>query len=105
MIRVEHKNGCEYRYSDEGRMLLQIETGVLYDDAMDVSPCPYTYEETDILTDEVRPPAWDILQGQMINAGDEVSSLGVVYVCIKTHTAAWNRQPPNDEYWEVRDNE
>ena len=25
----------------------QIETGIVYDDAVDIYPCPYTYEETD----------------------------------------------------------
>ena len=29
-------------------MIKQIETGNLYEDAMDVIPCKYTYEETDI---------------------------------------------------------
>jgi len=29
-------------------MLKQVETGILYEDAIDIQPCPYTYEETDI---------------------------------------------------------
>ena len=37
----------ERRYSDKGVKLLQKETGYLYDDAVDVIPCRYTYEETD----------------------------------------------------------
>lgn len=37
----------ERRYSDKGVKLLQKETGHLYDDAVDVIPCRYTYEETD----------------------------------------------------------
>ena len=37
----------ERRYSDAGRRLRQIETGAIYDDAVDVVPCAYTYEETD----------------------------------------------------------
>lgn len=37
----------ERRYSDQGVKLRQIETGYLYDDAVDVIPCRYTYEETD----------------------------------------------------------
>lgn len=36
------------RYSDQNVKLRQIETGNLYDDAVDIVPCPYTYEETDI---------------------------------------------------------
>lgn len=35
-------------YSDENYMIKQIETGNLYEDAVDVIPCKYTYEETDI---------------------------------------------------------
>lgn len=38
----------EKRYSDKDVMIRQIETGNLYEDAMDVIPCKYTYEETDI---------------------------------------------------------
>jgi hypothetical protein len=35
-------------YSDENLKIRQIETGIIYDDAVDVIPCKYTYEETDI---------------------------------------------------------
>ena len=42
------KNGALIRhYSDEGKMLLQVETGLEYAEAVDVMPCQYTYEETD----------------------------------------------------------
>ena len=34
-------------YSDVGMMIRQIETGTLYEDAVDEIPCRYTYEETD----------------------------------------------------------
>jgi len=34
-------------YSDRGMMMLQVETGLKYGDAIDVTPCPYTYVETD----------------------------------------------------------
>lgn len=34
-------------YSDNDVMIRQIETGILYEDAVDVLPCAYTYEETD----------------------------------------------------------
>lgn len=42
-------NGAEFlhTFSDAGMMLLQVETGTLYGDAIDVIPCKYTYEETD----------------------------------------------------------
>ena len=33
-------------YSDEGYMLLQVETGTKYSDPIDIYPCPFTYVET-----------------------------------------------------------
>lgn len=34
-------------YSDRGVKIRQVETGIIYEDAVDIVPCPYTYEETD----------------------------------------------------------
>jgi len=34
-------------YSDQDMKILQVETGLIYEDAVDVIPCKYTYEETD----------------------------------------------------------
>ena len=34
-------------YSDRQLKIRQIETGIVYEDAVDVLPCRYTYEETD----------------------------------------------------------
>ena len=36
-------------YSDQGFMLRQIETNIIYSEAIDVEDAPFTYEETDIL--------------------------------------------------------
>lgn len=49
MIQTELlKNGTLIRhYSDKGMKLLQVETGLLYDEAIDIVPCRYTYTETD----------------------------------------------------------
>lgn len=57
MIKTEYvgKNGLGvdlYRtYSDENKIILQIETGIEYDEAIDVADengnIKYTYEETD----------------------------------------------------------
>ncbi len=33
-------------YSDEGKQVLQNETGIVYDEAIDVENAPYTYSET-----------------------------------------------------------
>lgn len=47
-IQFEYvENGERIRhYSDRNVKIRQIETGVIYDDAVDVLPCRYTYEET-----------------------------------------------------------
>ena len=34
-------------YSDADLKIRQVETGIIYDDAVDVLPCRFTYEETD----------------------------------------------------------
>ena len=34
-------------YSDKGMYILQKETGLEFEDAVDTLPCKYTYEETD----------------------------------------------------------
>ena len=46
---LTRKDGVNlYRtYSDEGFYIKQAETGVVYDEAIDVETAPYTYEETD----------------------------------------------------------
>lgn len=49
MIQTEYlQDGRLIRhYSDEGLMLRQVETGILYADAVDIMPCRYTYEEAE----------------------------------------------------------
>lgn len=49
MILTEylHDGTLIKHYSDQGVMLLQVETGIKYADPVDVVPCAYTYEETD----------------------------------------------------------
>ena len=49
MIKTEQLNdGALIRhYSNSGMKLKQVETGAVYDDAIDIVPCQYTYEETD----------------------------------------------------------
>lgn len=43
-------------YSDENLKIRQIETGRIYDDAVDRFPCKYTYEETDIPIEPIEIP-------------------------------------------------
>lgn len=53
MIKTEYygtrKDGVRLfrTYSDEGKIILQVETGGLYDEAIDVFPLKYTYKETE----------------------------------------------------------
>lgn len=53
MIKTEfymtRKDGVNlYRtYSDEGKLIRQVETGIVYGEAVDVEGAPYTYEETE----------------------------------------------------------
>ncbi len=52
MIQIEDLGICERRYSSEMVKLRQMETGTLWDDAVDVKPCAFTYEETSIPIDQ-----------------------------------------------------
>ena len=69
----------ERRYSDKDVMIKQIETGDLYEDAVDVIPCKYTYEETDVpiehpeapTEENVNPAIPPIAMMHMINNSDE----------------------------------
>lgn len=48
-IIIENDNNISNlikHYSDKGLKIKQIETGYVYDIAIDVIPCRYTYEET-----------------------------------------------------------
>lgn len=57
MIVTEYPwNGRDDRIrhsSDSGKMIEQIETGVLYAEAVDVYPPRYTYRETEIEQEEI----------------------------------------------------
>lgn len=54
MIQTELLNNGTLikHYSDAGMLLLQVETGAKYGEAVDVVPCRYTYEETNEPVDE-----------------------------------------------------
>lgn len=55
------------RYSDKNVKLKQVETGRIYDDAVDLIPCKYTYEETEI----------PIEQDELADAINALNILGV----------------------------
>lgn len=48
MVKEKNFGDRILHYSDKGVRIRQIETGIIYDDATDVIPCRYSYEETDI---------------------------------------------------------
>lgn len=56
MIVTEYLNdgALVKHYSDAGMLMLQVETGFKYSEAVDLVPCKYTYVETEepIETDE-----------------------------------------------------
>ena len=64
------ENGERIRHwSDASLKICQVETGHIYEDAVDVIPCPFTYVETDEpipedpATVEDKAEAYDILVG------------------------------------------
>ena len=69
MIKTEIlKDGTLIRhYSDKRMKLKQVETGFVYDEAIDVIPCKYTYEETNEIVE----------QGELADAINALNILGV----------------------------
>lgn len=61
MILVKQLGNRELRYSDRNVKIRQVETGNVYDDAADVIPCRYTYEETDEPIEQIPLEAQDAL--------------------------------------------
>lgn len=44
-------------YSDTGHYIKQIETGAIYEEAVDIENANYTYEETDDIIVDTPPPS------------------------------------------------
>jgi hypothetical protein len=68
MIKTEYINSRILHYSDSGFRILQNETGIVYDDAVDVMPCKYTYTETD----EPIPAEIEATEQDYLNALNEL---------------------------------
>lgn len=66
MIRTKMRDDRVYTYSDAGMKILQVETGIVYEDALDVPESGYTYTETDIpIEDELSDSeALNIIMGR-----------------------------------------
>ena len=69
MIKTEIlKDGTLIRhYSDKRMKLKQVETGLIYDETIDVISCKYTYEETNEIVE----------QGELADAINALNILGV----------------------------
>lgn len=50
-------------YSDEGKQIIQNETGILYDEAIDVEGAPYTYSETGEAKELTAEEALELIMG------------------------------------------
>lgn len=50
-------------YSDEGKQIIQNETGIVYDEAIDVEDAPYTYSESDEIVELSAEQILDIILG------------------------------------------
>lgn len=55
IIEELYKENLIRHYSDSDVKIRQVETDYVYDEAIDVIPCRYTYEETDIPIVEPEP--------------------------------------------------
>lgn len=71
MIIIENLGTAERRYSDLGVKLRQVETDTLWNDAVNAVPCRFTYEETDVPCDPVKPTAEELLD---IIVGEEAEA-------------------------------
>lgn len=74
MIKTEYLNDGTLikHYSDEGYLLLQNETSAKYAEPIDIVPCPYTYTETDELSEEDNDGEEEILGDEFLNMIKEV---------------------------------
>lgn len=61
IVQKELEGGRIYTYSDQNYKILQKETELIYWDAIDINPCPYTYEETEELIPEQESTPDEIL--------------------------------------------
>ena len=68
VIEENTKDGRIRHYSDRAMKIRQIETGNVYEDAVDVVPCRFTYEETDVPCDSVELDPQEALD--MLFGGD-----------------------------------
>ena len=68
IIKEEYKTRADgvrlFRtYSDEGKQIIQNETGIVYDEAIDVEDAPNTYSESDEIVELSAEQILDIILG------------------------------------------
>lgn len=68
MLRSETVDGRTHTWSDLGMMIRQVETGTIYEDAVDVHG-KYTYVETDIPIEDWEEPEEPMVSSKNIEAG------------------------------------
>ena len=68
--RFENSPDLVRRYSDQGYLIRQIETGNLYGEAIDLETAPWTYEETDIPAEQ---PEEEQIPEEEQNLEEEIS--------------------------------
>ena len=71
IIREEYKTRADgvklFRtYSDEGRMIIQNETGIEYSEAIDVENAPYTYSESEEYVELTAEEALQLILGGVV---------------------------------------
>ena len=68
IIKEEYKTRADgvklFRaYSDEGKFIMQNETGIVYEEAIDVENAPYTYTESDEVVELSPEEALELILG------------------------------------------
>ena len=69
------KSGLVHTYSTTEHLIKQVETGYIYDEAVDLATASYTYEETDDYTDayyQKQKEKLEELQAQLSNVEEDV---------------------------------
>lgn len=55
VVSESYGEGLIRHYSDEGLKIRQVETDEVFNEAVDVEPCAYTYEETEEKAEYTEP--------------------------------------------------
>lgn len=95
MIQTEIVGDRIRTYSDAGMQIRQVQTGILYHDAVDV-PGLYTYDETDI---PIPREAVDIDENTMENAMRFMMGDGLITTPSEPEPDYFNEQEPEPDFF------